>query len=155
MDKLADGADGGGINPAPAATPEPARRLARIPAKGGELPRRRGDVAGLLHTISIPEYHGVTAARRQLLADFCRFIGKQLHSLNRGHSRSMAPRLRQTLSMLLEGDAEKEIARKLGISKHTVHVYIKALHKHFDVSSRSELMALFIRRFAGATPTVL
>lgn len=53
----------------------------------------------------------------------------------------LAPRLQQTLALLLEGDSEKQVAYKLGISPHTVHNYVKALHQRFDVSSRGELLA--------------
>ena len=53
----------------------------------------------------------------------------------------LAPRLQQTLALLMEGDSEKQVAYKLGISPHTVHNYVKALHQRFDVSSRGELLA--------------
>lgn len=52
----------------------------------------------------------------------------------------IAPRLLQTLLCLMQGHSEKEIAVRLGLSRNTVHDYIKKLHKHFDVSSRGELM---------------
>ncbi|HXE52063.1 MAG TPA: LuxR C-terminal-related transcriptional regulator [Tepidisphaeraceae bacterium] len=55
-------------------------------------------------------------------------------------------RLRQTLSLLLEGLSEKQAARKLGLSDRTVHDYVTMLYKHFDVCSRAELLAYFIRR---------
>ncbi len=53
----------------------------------------------------------------------------------------LPPRLSQTLSLLLEGCSEKEIAGRLRLSKHTVHNYVKALHQRFEVSSRGELLA--------------
>ena len=53
----------------------------------------------------------------------------------------LSPRLLQVLSLLTEGLSEKQIALRLHLSRHTVHDYTKALHKHFDVSSRSELLA--------------
>lgn len=52
----------------------------------------------------------------------------------------LSPRLRQTLSLLAGGLSEKQIALRLGISAHTVHDYVKALHRHFGVSCRSELL---------------
>jgi DNA-binding CsgD family transcriptional regulator len=57
----------------------------------------------------------------------------------------LSPRLRQTLDRLLAGDSEKQIAVRLRISPHTVHVYAKQLHKRFGVSSRGELLARFVR----------
>jgi DNA-binding NarL/FixJ family response regulator len=57
---------------------------------------------------------------------------------------SLAPRLRPVLHHLLAGDAEKQVAQKLGLSPHTVHAYTKALYRAFDVNSRGELLALFV-----------
>jgi len=57
----------------------------------------------------------------------------------------LAPRLRQTLEALLQGDSEKQAALRLGLSVHTVHEYVTALYRRFDVSSRPELLARFLR----------
>jgi DNA-binding CsgD family transcriptional regulator len=57
----------------------------------------------------------------------------------------LPPRLRQTLECLLDGDSEKQVALRLGLSRHTVHDYVKALYRHFEVSSRGELMARHVR----------
>jgi DNA-binding CsgD family transcriptional regulator len=57
----------------------------------------------------------------------------------------LSPRLRQTLQRLLLGDSEKEIAAHLGVSRHTVHVYVKSLYRRFGVSSRGELLARFVQ----------
>jgi len=59
----------------------------------------------------------------------------------------LAPRLRTTLLLLLEGLSEKQIARRLHLSPHTVHDYIKAIYRHFDVNNRPELF----RRFTADT----
>jgi DNA-binding CsgD family transcriptional regulator len=53
----------------------------------------------------------------------------------------LPPRLNQTLTELLSGASEKQIAAKLKLSPHTIHNYVKALHQRFDVSSRGELLA--------------
>ncbi len=60
--------------------------------------------------------------------------------------RRLTPRQRQVLNRLQAGDSEKQIASALGISRNTVHVYIKALYLHFGVSSRGELMGLWFRK---------
>lgn len=90
-------------------------------------------------------------------------LGDQLAGTNRGRGASRAaegsdareppapavslsPRMRQTLERLLAGDSEKEIAVRLGVSRHTVHVYVKTLYRRFDVCSRWELFARFVRR---------
>jgi DNA-binding CsgD family transcriptional regulator len=56
----------------------------------------------------------------------------------------LAPRLRETLECLLEGDSEKQIARRLAISSHTVHDYVKEIHRKLGVHSRGELLAQFV-----------
>jgi DNA-binding CsgD family transcriptional regulator len=56
-------------------------------------------------------------------------------------------RHRQTLHRLMEGDSEKQVARYLGVSPHTVHVYIKCLFHTFNVNSRGELMARVVRHY--------
>lgn len=58
---------------------------------------------------------------------------------------SLSPRQRQTLQYLLAGNSEKEIAERMRLSRNTVHHHVKAIHKHFDVSTRSELLARWVR----------
>jgi len=59
---------------------------------------------------------------------------------------ALTPRQRQTLQLLLAGQGEKQIAARLSLSPNTVHHYIKAIHRHFRVSSRSELLARWVGR---------
>jgi DNA-binding NarL/FixJ family response regulator len=42
------------------------------------------------------------------------------------------------------GDSEKQVARHLGLSKNTVHVYVKQLYRGYAVNSRGELLAKFV-----------
>src|SRR5688500_1215005 len=56
----------------------------------------------------------------------------------------LSPRQRQTLALMTRGLAEKEVARALGISRETVHVYVKALYARYRVESRTELLARFV-----------
>jgi DNA-binding CsgD family transcriptional regulator len=58
----------------------------------------------------------------------------------------LSPRQRQTLQLLLAGNSEKEIATRMDLSPNTVHHYVKAIHRHFGVSSRSELLARWVRK---------
>ena len=58
----------------------------------------------------------------------------------------LTPRMRQTLQHLLCGDSEKQIAGKLRISRHTVHVYVKQIYRRYNVNSRGELFAQWVRR---------
>lgn len=55
--------------------------------------------------------------------------------------KALSPRLAETLNHLLAGRSEKEIAGQLKLSRHTVHVYVKALYRRFNVTSRAELFA--------------
>jgi DNA-binding CsgD family transcriptional regulator len=54
----------------------------------------------------------------------------------------LRPREKQTLTLLLAGAAEKEIARELDLSIHTVHGYVKNIYARCGTSSRAQLMAL-------------
>lgn len=60
------------------------------------------------------------------------------------HVGTLTPRLRQVLLLLLSGLSRKQVAGQMGLSEHTVADYMKALHKHFNVNSRGELMSKFI-----------
>jgi DNA-binding CsgD family transcriptional regulator len=46
---------------------------------------------------------------------------------------------------LLAGMSDKEIAARLGISRHTVHDHTKRIYAHFDVHSRASLIARHVR----------
>jgi len=58
---------------------------------------------------------------------------------------TLSPRQRQTLEYLLGGLGEKQIASRMRLSQNTVHHHIKAIHRHFGVCSRSELLAKWVR----------
>src|SRR5262249_13172431 len=58
----------------------------------------------------------------------------------------LAPRLRALLELLLTGRSEKQIAAAAHVSPRTAHKYIEQIYRAFEVSSRAELMALFIPR---------
>ncbi len=60
----------------------------------------------------------------------------------------LSPRNRQTLGLLLNGKSEKEAARELKISIHTVHVYVKMIYARHGVCSRAELLAKFLKLIA-------
>lgn len=102
--------------------------------------------------------------KRQLLAQMCRLMGaraggeeKPLRSGAQTGSGGangsaavpadlqLSPRVRQTLERLLHGDSEKQVAQRLQVSSHTVHVYVKTLYRKMKVNSRGELLAKFVR----------
>ena len=54
-------------------------------------------------------------------------------------------RQRDVMLMLLEGLSRKQIAHQMGISEDTVGDHIKAIYKHFDVRSATELAGRFLK----------
>jgi DNA-binding CsgD family transcriptional regulator len=58
----------------------------------------------------------------------------------------LAPRVRQVLGCLLEGDGDKQIAAGLKLSIYTINQYTKVIFRHFGVNSRPELLARWVRR---------
>lgn len=77
------------------------------------------------------------------------------HPLNRGVEADcseddaedrLTPRQREVASRLAKGMSEKEIAFDLGVSTHTAHDHVKAIHRVLGVRSRGELLVrLFMR----------
>ncbi len=55
---------------------------------------------------------------------------------------SLSTRHQQLLLLLKGPKSEKQIARYLGLSPHTIHNYIKELYRRLKVSSRAELLQL-------------
>jgi pSer/pThr/pTyr-binding forkhead associated (FHA) protein len=51
---------------------------------------------------------------------------------------------RRVLDLLVSGGAEKQVAADLKLSPHTVHNHVKVIYRRFGVSSRAELLALFV-----------
>ena len=103
-----------------------------------------GAMVRLIHSLpadgSDPANH-----KRKMVAELCRLIEEQVRP-RPDPTAGLTPRHLQTLQRLLAGDSEKEVAVRLGVSRHTVHVYVSGLYRHFDVSSRGELLARFVRQ---------
>jgi DNA-binding CsgD family transcriptional regulator len=72
----------------------------------------------------------------------CSFLHRPPAPVRAGILEGLSPRLRDTLLGLLRGRSEKQLATDLGISPHTLHGYVKDLHRRFGVQSRGELLAL-------------
>jgi DNA-binding CsgD family transcriptional regulator len=79
-------------------------------------------------------------------------VGVSLTSNGQCGLRGLSPRLRQTLDAMLAGDAEKQVAARLGVSVPTAHQYVGSIYHHFGVTSRPELMAYFVRRRPQHSP---
>ena len=111
-----------------------------------DLPRRP-------EGISIDRPHGAERFGRREVAllkllhdEIAPLVGVRLATEEHLCRDGLSRRLRETLELLLEGMSEKEVARDLNLSAKTVHEYVGMIYKHFQVSSRAELMAYFIRR---------
>jgi DNA-binding CsgD family transcriptional regulator len=78
--------------------------------------------------------------------ELSRHLGTALALERGGAVAALSPRLRQTLDCLLEGDSEKQVAARLGLSRHKVHEYVTTLYRRLGVASRAELMARCLRR---------
>lgn len=108
--------------------------------------RKLGDVAAGLRG------RGDVGVKRELVAAWCKMAlpestgpgnGRAVGGPKADHA-TLPPRMRETLQHLLTGDSEKQIALKLKISQHTVHVYVKRLYRHYGANSRGELLARFV-----------
>lgn len=84
----------------------------------------------------------VELALRELAPD----LGRRVWLTHQPNVSGLPPRLRQVLDCLLDGDAEKHVALRLGIARATAHEHVTRLYRHFGVSSRAELLAYFLRR---------
>ena len=58
---------------------------------------------------------------------------------------ALAPRLKPVLRLLLQGDAEKQVAAKLKLSRHTIHRYSQTIYRGLGVNTRAELLARYAR----------
>jgi len=89
---------------------------------------------------------------RESHAALIALVGGPLARFNEPSSRDLPVRVRRVLACLLEGDGDKQIAVRLGLSAHTVNEYTKAIFRHFLVRSRPELLARWIRRGHALPP---
>lgn len=74
-------------------------------------------------------------------AECARLLWPRPEAVQEARVAGLAPRERATLTLLLEGCSDKEIAARLGISPFTVNQYNKSIYRRFGVQSRAALMA--------------
>jgi DNA-binding CsgD family transcriptional regulator len=89
------------------------------------------------------------AVVREAAAIVAPLVGGPLGRYQDASPAELAPRARQVLRFLLEGDGDKQIVARLGISPHTVNQHTKEIYKHFGVRARPELLARWVRRGWG------
>lgn len=104
------------------------------------------------HTYHACSFHkawgepGFTERERDLVFLFQTSVGWIFDDLAREREgeavvRALPVRRGLALAALLRGDSEKQAARRIGVTAHTVHQHIKALHRTLGVASRGELLA--------------
>lgn len=111
------------------------------------------------------EYDGVIVARAlgqvdfsardkavvaEAMATVAPLIGGSLARFHDPSPAALAPLARRVLRCLLDGDADKQVAARLDITRHTVNQYAKVIYRHFGVQSRAELLARWLRRGWGS-----
>jgi DNA-binding CsgD family transcriptional regulator len=111
------------------------------------------DVPQRPEAITIDRPHGAppfgpreVALLKLLHDEIAPLVGVRLATEEHLSRDGLSKRLRETLSLLLEGLSEKQVASALNLGSRTVHDYVTRLYEHFHVSSRAELLAYFIRR---------
>jgi DNA-binding CsgD family transcriptional regulator len=116
------------------------------------LPTAGGGAICLLH---LHRFHGDRdfSLRERALLDFFHreigpLVGRALVSAAEPTPEGLSPRLRQTLACLVEGDSEKQVAARLGVSRATAHQYVTELYRRFVVNSRGQLLAHVVKRIA-------
>ncbi|MBN9521333.1 helix-turn-helix transcriptional regulator [bacterium] len=86
---------------------------------------------------------------REAMAAIAPLVGGPLARLGEPSPRDLPPRGRQVLRCLLEGDSDKDVANRLGLTRNTVNQYAKVIFALFGVRSRAELLARWVRRGWG------
>jgi len=84
--------------------------------------------------------NGLVVFQRQLLAALLNtesLSGEQLNISNVGHAQ-LTPRELEVLTAMADGATNKAIARRLGISFHTVKFHVAAVHEKLDADTRTE-----------------
>lgn len=66
--------------------------------------------------------------------------------LEESHADGLSEAQSRVLTLALSGLTEKEIAHRIHRSPHTVNSHLRAIYRHYRVSSRGELLALAIDR---------
>jgi DNA-binding CsgD family transcriptional regulator len=114
-----------------------------------DVPRRPESIS-INRPHGAPPFESRDVSLLKLLHDeIAPLIGVRLATEEHLSRDGLSKRLRETLTLLLEGHSEKQVAGALKLGTRTIHDYTMRLYDHFNVSSRAELLAYFVRR----TPT--
>jgi DNA-binding CsgD family transcriptional regulator len=89
------------------------------------------------------------AVAQEAMAAVAPLVGGGLARFGEPSPAALPQRLRQVLHCLLEGDGDKQVAARLGLSRYTVNEYVERIFRHFGVQTRPELLARWVRRGWG------
>ncbi len=89
---------------------------------------------------------GLVVLHPDLLEDFVDLLPPLRPDFQPSTTQVLTQREREVLAMLAEGLSNKEIARRLQLSEHTVKFHIAAIFSKLNVSSRTEAVTLGLRR---------
>jgi len=116
------------------------------------FPAALGGAVSFLHLSRASGDRDFSARERAQLEFFhCEIgplVGRALVSTAEPTPDILPRRLRQTLGCLVEGDTERQVAARLGVSHATAHQYVTALYRRFGVNSRAKLLAHVMKRLA-------
>lgn len=105
------------------------------------------DMLSLCRPASEPRFNQREAVLVALLhGEVARLVGGPLAEPCEATPSQLSQRVRQVLNCMLQGDSDKEIAARLNLSPHTINQHTKRIYLHFQVKSRGELLARWIRR---------
>lgn len=93
-----------------------------------------------------PAHRAILAEAQALIAPL---VGGPLARFSEPAPSDLSLRVRQVLRCLLEGDGDKQVAARLGLSPLTVNSHTKAIYRHFGVTGRTELLARWVKRGSG------
>ena len=100
--------------------------------------------AGWAHALSLMKSWGeppFSVRDRRVVNLVHRELGRLWARAEAGPFAPLPPRLRQTLDLLFSGYSEKEMARTLDVSPHTIHDFARRLYRQFGVDGRGSLLA--------------
>lgn len=86
---------------------------------------------------SLDDWEASEADSTKTSARPCEAVTEMLH---------LSEAQRRVLDLALTGLVEKQIARRLNISRHTAHNHLRNIYRILDVHSRGELLAQFLPR---------
>ncbi len=114
---------------------------------------REVDLPGRTEMLSIDRPHGAPPfGEREVMLikllhdEIAPLIGVRLTTEEHFSRDGLSKRLRETLTLLLEGKGEKQVAQDMQLQPRTIHEYVTTLYAHFNVASRAELLSYFVHR---------